>query len=382
MIGAGPSGSVAARHVALRGYSVLLIEKRPIIGSPVRCGEATGEREKLATYAAVNEDYIETDITEAILHATGGIKIRANLPTTTLMLDRLKFDPWLAQQAAEAGAEVVTSARAKDVRPVENGYRTVPIEYEGNEHLIKARMVIGADGVESLVGRWTGLRNHHLPHHVCSGIEIRLDMLDENPNALTFWQGHDAINDGYIWSFPKAKSGVTNFGAGFLTPKINTPNIYDVAMEWKEKIYPDANVIDMVGGAIPVSGVLEETVSDNFLLVGDAAHQTDPLTGGGISAGMRGGWLAAQAIDEAFKAGDLSKSFLSRYDKAVWERIGKGHAFQMRLRQWILAMDREKQIEFYTLFKVWAQKGQSIPRAILSHPLIAAKYAWEFYKLH
>lgn len=380
VIGAGPAGSVAARHCALRGYKVLLIEKRPVVGAPVRCGEATGEREKMAIYAPVNEDYIESDITGAILHATGGISIKAKLRTTTLMLDRLKFDPYLASQAAAAGAEVVTNARAKDVRPVQNGYREVPIDFDGAEHLIRAKVVIGADGVESLTGRWTGLKCRMIPPTTCSAIELKLDVLDEHKDCLTFWQGRDSINDGYVWSFPKVKSGVTNFGAGFITPKLNTPNIYDIAMEYKEKLYPKANVIGCWGGAVPVSGVLEEAVADHFLLVGDAAHQTDPMTGGGIAAGMRGGWLAARTIDEAFKAGDFSYGFLKRYNQYVWERIGKGHATQLKVRRWILDMDRDAQIEFYSFFKYWAEGSQKFPSTILKHPLLASKIALSYLK--
>jgi len=380
VIGAGPAGSVAARHCALRGYKTLLIEKRPVIGAPVRCGEATGEREKLALYAPVNEDYIETDITGAILHATGGISIKAKLPRTTLMLDRLKFDPWLASQAEAAGAEVVVNARAKDVRPVHNGMREVPIDFEGAEHLVKARIVIGADGVESLTGRWTGLKSRMLPPSTCSAIELKLDVLDANSDCLTFWQGRDSINDGYVWSFPKVKAGVTNFGAGFITPKLKTPNIYDVAMEWKEKLYPQANVIGCWGGAVPVSGVLEESVADHFLLIGDAAHQTDPMTGGGIAAGMRGGWLAARVVDEAFQAGDFTYGTLSRYNRYVWEWIGKGHNTQLKVRRWILEMDRDQQIEFYRFFKYWAEESQSIAKTVITHPILASKIGFRYLR--
>jgi len=327
----------------------------------------------MAIYAPVNEDYIESDITGAILHATGGISIKAKLPTTTLMLDRLKFDPWMASQAEAAGAEVVVNARAKDVRPAQNGWREVPIDFEGAEHLIKARVVIGADGVESLTGRWTGLKSRMVAPTTCSAIELKLDVLCENPDCLTFWQGHDTINDGYIWAFPKVKAGTTNFGAGFITPKLNTPNIHDIALKWKETLFPHANIIGCWGGAVPVSGVLEEAVAERFILVGDAAHQTDPMTGGGIAAGMRGGWLAARTVDEAFKAGDFSYTFLKRYNQYVWERIGKGHATQLKVRQWILDKDRDEQIEFYSFFKHWAEQGQSFPKSILSHPILASK---------
>ncbi|HSQ42874.1 MAG TPA: hypothetical protein VLM37_11390, partial [Fibrobacteraceae bacterium] len=104
------------------------------------------------------------------------------------------------------------------------------------------------------------------------------------------------------------------------------------------------------------------------------------MTGGGIAAGMRGGWLAAHAIDEAFRAGDLSKEFLKRYDRYVWERIGKGHAFQLKVREWILDMDRTGQIEFYTLFKHWAEQGQSLPKTVLTHPFASLRLGLGFIR--
>ena len=62
VIGAGPAGSIAARSLAKKGYDVLLCEKRPEVGVPVRCGEATGSRKRLSDFTPVNESYIETDI--------------------------------------------------------------------------------------------------------------------------------------------------------------------------------------------------------------------------------------------------------------------------------------------------------------------------------
>lgn len=379
IIGAGPAGSVTSRELALRGYSVLLIEKRPVIGIPVRCGEATGKRSRLRDFGPINEDMIETDIHGVVLHAQGGVSIRADIQDVGLMVDRTKFDPWYADLAQEAGVEVVTRARATDVKPVQNGRRIVCIQYKKSDFQVSARMVVGSDGVEALTGRWTGLKSRQLPPKTCTGIELKLDVMDENPNHLTFWQGHDYINDGYIWSFPKVKSQTTNFGAGFITPKMGTPNVLEVAQEWCEKLYPGANVLEVSGGAIPVSGCLEESVADHFLLVGDSAHHTNPLTGGGIASGMAGGVVAAEYIDQAFKLGDLSKTQLKSYERGILAKFGDNHHFEMRLRDHILDMNTEDQSDFFWFIKDVVEKGKL--RALLKQPKFAWNLAWTMRKL-
>lgn len=379
VIGAGPAGSVASRHLAMKGYSVLLIEKRPQIGIPVRCGEATGRRSRLADFGPINEDTIETDIHGVVLHAQGGVSIKADMKDVGLMVDRTKFDPWYAELARKAGVEVVTSARATDVQPVHNGRRIVCIEYQKTDFQISAKMVVGSDGVEALTGRWTGLKTRQLPPHTCTGIELKLDVMDENPNHLTFWQGHDFINDGYIWSFPKVKSQTTNFGAGFITPKMGATNVLEVADEWREKLYPGSNVLEVTGGAIPVSGCLDESVTDHFLLVGDSAHHTNPLTGGGIASGMAGGIVAAEHIDLAFKKGDFSKQQLQSYEKGILDQFGNNHAFEMRMRDYILGKAPDDQAEFFRFVKEVVKWGKYI--AAVKQPKYAWNTAWDFYKL-
>ena len=99
-------------------------------------------------------------------------------------------------------------------------------------------MVVGADGAEALSGRWVGLKTRQLPPQVCSAIELRVDAMDANPNHLTFWQGHESVNKGYVWVFPKVKSKVVNLGSGVLTPKLGEKNMYDLSMEYKERLFP------------------------------------------------------------------------------------------------------------------------------------------------
>ena len=128
VIGAGPSGSMVARNLSRAGYQVLLCEKRPVVGVPVRCGEATGPRSRLSDFMTVNDDYIETRFSGVIMNGSGGTTIRYDSDKELgVMLDRALFDQDLAKQAVTEGAELQVNARVTSLSPAENGVRNVTI---------------------------------------------------------------------------------------------------------------------------------------------------------------------------------------------------------------------------------------------------------------
>lgn len=379
VIGAGPGGSVAAREAAKKGLNVLLIEKRDRIGYPVRCGEASTTFEDLQSFGPIPEECIESRINGLIAYGPAGTKVDYYKKDTGVMLNREKFDPCLAELAAKDGAELVTFARASAISPVQDGKRTVTIVTRDGVQDVKAKVVVAADGVESLMGRLVGMQTKQIPDLTCCGVDIKVEGILTDPEYLTFWQGLDYINDGYIWSFPKVRSNVTNFGAGFLIPKKQGPSILEVTLDWMNKLFPNAKIISTVGGVIPVSGNLKEFAADNFVLVGDAAHHTNPLTGGGISAAMRAGRHAAAVIAEAIAAGDVSKARFAKYERLVEQDFGKKHQFQLKFRRFLLEQNREDQIDTYNfLNSVMGKDGHKVD--LLLHPVRTAKVLTKFVK--
>jgi digeranylgeranylglycerophospholipid reductase len=389
VIGAGPGGSVAARNLARAGHKVLLLEKRERIGYPVRCGEASTKLSDLQTYGPIDESCIESIINGLYIYGPNGVNIEVPQPSTGIMLNREKFDPWLAKLAAEDGAQVETCARAEFVGAVEGDRRMVRVVLGKGDGCgsvtatetqeIFAKMVIAADGVESRIGRMVGLKCEQLPGKTCTGVDIEVQGLLTKPDYLTFWQGHDFINDGYIWSFPKQKSNVTNFGAGFLANGIHDKNILEVTMEWLEKLFPGAKINHTVGGMVPVSSVLKDYTLDRFALVGDAAHHTNPLTGGGIAAAMRAGRFCAEYVDQGLKANNLSKPFLKQYEKRCYDYFGKMHDFELKFRRFLLALNREEQTGLYKVLQGFALSGYK-KSAFLKTPIQTTKYLYKFWK--
>ncbi|WP_295683432.1 NAD(P)/FAD-dependent oxidoreductase [uncultured Fibrobacter sp.] len=389
VIGAGPAGSVAARDLAREGHKVLLLEKRERIGYPVRCGEASTTLADLQTYGPIDDSCIESIINGLYIYGPNGENIEVPKPGTGIMLNREIFDPWLAKLAEDEGAQLVTCARATFVGDVQGSERMVRVALgkgngdgtvtETGTQEIFAKMVIAADGVESRIGRMVGLDCMQYPGKTCTGVDIQVQGILTKPDYLTFWQGHDFINDGYIWSFPKQKSNVTNFGAGFLANGKHDGTILEITMEWLEKLFPGAKINYTVGGLIPVSSVLKDYTLDRFALVGDAAHHTNPLTGGGIAAAMRAGRFCAQYVNDGLGRGVLSKEFLKQYEKRCYNHFGKMHDFELKFRRFLLALNRDDQIGLYKVLQGFALGGYK-KSAFLKTPVQSAKYLYKFWK--
>ena len=383
VIGAGPGGCVVARNLARAGHKVLLLEKREKIGIPVRCGEASTKLADLQTYGPIDEDCIETIINGLYIYGPNGVNIDLEQKGTGIMLNREKFDPWLAHLAENDGAEVVTKARAEFVGEVENGGRTVRVKLgdgagETTEE-VRAKMVVAADGVESRIGRQVGLDCVQKPNITSTGVDIQVQGILTRPDYLTFWQGHDSINDGYIWSFPKIKSNVTNFGAGFRISNNHDRNVLDVAMEWLYKLFPEARINHVVGGVIPVSSILKEYTLDHFALVGDAAHHTNPLTGGGIASSMRAGRFCAQTVHEGLECGNLSKAFLKLYEKRCYDYFGRWHDFECKFGKFLHQLNKPDQTELYYVLQNFA-KHNCKKTSFLKTPISSAKMLYKFWR--
>jgi flavin-dependent dehydrogenase/NAD-dependent dihydropyrimidine dehydrogenase PreA subunit len=159
VVGAGPGGSVAAWEAARKGLSVLLLEKRQEIGSPVRCAEGV-THEQLTSFIAPDPRWISATVTRAeftVIGDGGRAKTTRGESGLGYVLERRVFDRTLAERAATAGAEVRVKTAATAL-VLDNGLvRGVRVRGPTGETSVECQVIIGADGVESRVGVWAGL---------------------------------------------------------------------------------------------------------------------------------------------------------------------------------------------------------------------------------
>ncbi|MEX0737018.1 MAG: NAD(P)/FAD-dependent oxidoreductase, partial [Bacteroidota bacterium] len=156
VVGAGPAGSTAARFAAAGGASVLMLEKDRDVGYPVRCGEAVSH-EGVVQFIEPDDRWIAARCNRFRLISPSGQSVIPRLDGLAYVLERRIFDYELAKLAVKEGAEVVTKAYVYDLMRNNGTVEGVRATIKDRKVEIKGKVVIGADGVESRVGKWAGI---------------------------------------------------------------------------------------------------------------------------------------------------------------------------------------------------------------------------------
>ena len=345
VVGGGPAGSTFARIAAQGGLSVLLLEKDRDIGMPVRCGEAISDP-GIRLFVDPDPRWLASTIDRIRLIAPDDTEIEFDMLEKGYILDRRIFDYDLAQYAANEGAIIVTKAYVDGLIIDNDNVVGVTGTHIGDHFDIRAKIVVGADGVESRVGRWAGLKTVLKLKDIESGIQKTVTGIKCQENMFDFYISRKRAPGGYLWVFPKGKNKA-NIGLGisgyFAKDGKSSRKYLD---EFLEEKYPQASVLTTVVGGIPVAKTVKQLVGDGIMLVGDAAHACNPLTGGGITPGMRSGLLAAEAAVKALHNGGPKKKNLQSYEK-TWHKIGgKNHERYYRIKESLYKLD---DIDFNTI---------------------------------
>ena len=340
VIGAGPAGSIAARTCAQAGLRVLLAEKRQEIGSPVRCAEAVG-KETMADFIPLDDNWIAAEVDHFSLTNSRDDTIHFPPLETTLVLERKIFDRELAHTAANAGVDVVVKARAAGFIRNGAGIEGVKLMVQGQPHEVRCKIVIGADGTEAQSTRWAGLKSVPQLKDYYSAAQYLLTNVNIDQTVCQYHLGWSQAPLGYLWVFPKG-GNTANVGLVIAVDPKQPRSAMDFLNDFVAKRFPQSSILSQVVGGIPISNVLPEMTADQYLAVGDAAHQSDPLTAGGITNGMFGGQLAAQTAIEALHKGDTSRKFLKKYEKLWDDKFGADYRRLYRLRQSVFKIPEEK----------------------------------------
>lgn len=322
VVGAGPAGSLAARAAAERGAQVILLEEHPQVGHPVHCAEGLSLKGIKDAGVEPEPPIVSQEITKARVYAPDMNFVElTSTDWRGFNLNRDAFDRALAENAVEAGVELLTSTRALGVTRDSDYITGVEAIGEGGAVEIKAGVVIGADGQASLIRRSAGL-GRYFPD-VCTCAQFRLGGISlEEPDVNDFLLGSSVAPGGYAWVFPKS-SNVANVGLGVRRIHTAPPINYLKKFVDSDPRFKGAKVLMVNGGICPVSGILERTVDDGVMLVGDAAGQLIPMTGAGVHTGVEAGKMAGEVAAESVKEDDVSASRLSEYESLFDEYWGK-----------------------------------------------------------
>ncbi|MHA1245781.1 MAG: NAD(P)/FAD-dependent oxidoreductase [Candidatus Thorarchaeota archaeon] len=328
VVGAGPAGSCAAYELAQAGLNTVLLEKAQLPREKP-CGGAVMYRglrllgrlpRRLAEREVYGLRFILPDGFDA------QFKSKRLLGVTT---NRSLFDEFLARRAESAGVELFELARVTRVEVGRDGATTVLSD--GRE--FKSQFVVGADGVNTVVGRFLGIRPPRKDLHRVGlgmesdfrvGAERVVEACDGDPTVLQILPVEGRVS--YGWVFPKREHlAIGIAGAGVHMHPLRP--IFDGFVRQLERrfgfeLIPEKRRVWFLGA----DGVNNVNVTDRVVLVGDAAGYVDPMMGEGIAYAMWSGVYAASVIVEAMNWGRYDAAFLARYEDKCRKAFGANFA--------------------------------------------------------
>ncbi|HKS59457.1 MAG TPA: geranylgeranyl reductase family protein [Thermoplasmata archaeon] len=323
MVGAGPAGSSAARAAAEGGARTLLVDQRRELGAPAQCGEFLptpteladlfGPEAGIARLYRIPPETILRETRSMACVAPSGRRYR--FPLQGFEVSRRAFDKRLALDAEGAGAELrhpcgITEVRGHTVRAASG------VEFE-------AKVVIGADGPLSVVGRSVGLpRVPQMYQMVTATVEGQF------PDEIELHFGRVAPG-GYAWVFPKLDAANVGLGVPARPPGRTLEQLLDGFLSGRG-IGPAR---DHIRWWVPLGPPPVSAVSGCAMLAGDAAHLVMATNGGGIpTAILSGAYAGRVAADHVRRGGPLSEydHLLARHLSGPLDRAWKIKQFSDR----------------------------------------------------
>ena len=314
VVGGGPVGGLVARQVSSQGFSTLILEEHTQIGIPVRCAGLVTER--VLNLVDAPGDIVLNRIRGARVHFPGEHEIEiGGQKTHAFSIDREKFDKGVIQKAVAEGADLGLDCRVVDVckqRVILNG---------GEE--IGYKFLVGSDGPRSIIRQKFGFPK---PREMVMGMNAEVPR-DHDCSFVDIFFGEKIAPGFFSWIIPAGD--IVRVGLG-VREGYNPRQYLQFFLKMLDIDFP----VPVHAGFIPL-GPPTSFVRDNVALVGDAACQVKPSSGGGLFPGLIAALYCGNALVRALENGVS----LNRYPKEWFSQVGKELKKGYVLRKIFLRMD-------------------------------------------
>ena len=315
VVGAGPVGTTFARYMALNGFKVGVLEKKKEIGVPLQCAGLLGKQLKKVN--PLPDELIINQVYGAYLHSPFNheLKVSKNEPQA-YVLDRVGYDKFLAQLAVDAGAELFLN------------HRVIDVDMANGKEEMSAKVIVGADGYNSLISKKIFNESNKTPKQVQASqflVKFKKDLFDTNYVHLHV---NAMLSPGFIWIIPLTES-TARIGLFGNNDYHQLNNILKDFLNHNTN-YGEYSILKKYYGIIPVYNSKKKLVKNKCFLLGDAAAQVKPTTGGGLIMGFKCAKIAADITSKAIDNDDMG--ILTNYESEYQNKFKKELNMQLRVQ--------------------------------------------------
>ncbi|MCK4996435.1 MAG: NAD(P)/FAD-dependent oxidoreductase [Thermoplasmatales archaeon] len=342
IVGGGPIGGHIASEIARKKFKVAVFEKNKEIGMPVNCAGLVTPR--VFDFLDIPKDsVVQNEIKGANIHSPsgnvitiGGDKVHA------LVINRSKFDKEIINEAEKKGADIFVNNGVLSAQRIENYVELKTSQKQD----IKCKLLIGSDGPHSKIRDRFALPE---PKEFLRGIGAEITNTNLDPNFVEIFVGKNIAPGFFAWIIPTNKKG-TEARAGLCISQktIHSPKQYFsnfLKSKYTHSFFEKIEITKYIAGIVPL-GVLKKTFDSNVLVVGDAAAQVKPTSGGGIYVGLLCANRCSSVSIEALQKGDYASGFLKKYQKLWSDDIGRELYLGMKFRKIYKSLS-DKQFDKY-----------------------------------
>jgi len=347
VVGGGPIGGNFAERIAEKNYTVAIFEQKKQIGMPLNCAGLVTPR--VFDFVDFSENLVvQNRIKGANIHSPsgytltiGGDKVHA------FVIDRIKFDQEIIKNSKKNGAEIFLGNKILSAQKHEQHIELLTSQ----KTEVSCKLLIGADGPYSKIRDIFSLPR---PTEFLRGMGAEITGTSLDPDFVEIFVGNKTAPGFFAWIIPtnekgtKARIGLCITQDSTYSPKHYFSNFFK--NKHTSQYLENIEITKHIGGVVPL-GALRKTCTSNMMLVGDAAAQVKPTSGGGIYTGLLCAKYCSSVAIGALQKNDFSLQFLKKYHKLWSADIGVELNRGMKFRKIFKTLSDKQMDKYITKFQ-------------------------------
>ena len=347
IVGAGPIGSTLAYELAKENINVCLIDKKKVIGLPLQCAGIINKR--VLEINHIPAEFILNKVKGAFIYSRNHSLTVSKDEDQALIIDRVALDQYLFKRAVQEGVDSHLSSK---VLSIDDMSGEVEFKRDSKVETIRSRIIVGADGPLSVVSSAIG---NDFDYYCASQYLVRVDGIEEM--SFVDLYAYENLFPGFIWAIPTYKNILRVGLFSDYDYKKQAETLDDFLRN--DFRYDNYEVIEKYKGKIPIYNKGNRLYRNRALVIGDAASQVKPTTGGGLLIGFEAVKMAKQSIVNALafndeldsdgiveNGGEILQNVFKDYQKDFEKRFLKEMSYQFKVQETLCTLS-DDDLDFF-----------------------------------